>query len=379
MSYDRQIDQVCEHRVVEEALYVDPDRQTIRPVRPIAAIDSVRVRVNGSMMVPSQGLYAPGRVVGSRDDTFTITSGSNDKLLLQVGVGAVQTLTLPAGMYLTAKQVADLLNLQARGVLFEGHGRRLALRTIDEGAGATAVLKTGSTFAATVGLGINRVWRGRTLNPGWTLVNDPNTLNDRPTRWIVFDAPLKSSTDFAEITYTTVREECRRCGGLGTEHDWRYTITGDVVEVRDEALLLQETLKIMYTVLGSNPFNTWYGTTLINMIGSKVILAEVVQNTIVSNVQTAFNRWQSIKKRQEQDVGQEVSDREFPYRLMSVSAQQSSQDQTVFWVFVTVQNRSGNSIDMTRGIRIPQPADLMGSTAAQGVMRQSLSNYVLTG
>jgi hypothetical protein len=135
----------------------------------------------------------------------------------------------------------------------------------------------------------------------------------------------------------------------------------------------------MYTILGSNPFNLWYGTDLVNMVGSKIILAEIVQNTIVTNVQTAFNRWQSIKRRQEQDVGQEVSDREYPYRLVSVSAQQSSQDQTVFWVFITVQNRSGNPIDMTRGIRIPQPLSLMDSTAAQGVMRQSLSNYVLTG
>jgi phage baseplate assembly protein W len=379
MSYDRQIDQTCQHRVVEEALYVDADRQTIRPIRPIASMDSVIVRVNGAITVPSQGHYAPGRVVGSRDDTFTVTAGSNDKLLLQVGVADVQTLTLPAGTYLTAKQIAYILNQQARGVLFESHGRRLAVRTVDEGAGATMVLKTGSTFAATAGLGVNRVWRGRTINPGWSLINDPNTLNDRPTRWIVFDEPLKSTTDFAEITYTTVREECRRCGGLGVEHDWRYTITGDVVEVRDEALLLQEILKIMYTILGSNPFNLWYGTDLVNMVGSKIILAEIVQNTIVTNVQTAFNRWQSIKRRQEQDVGQEVSDREYPYRLVSVSAQQSSQDQTVFWVFITVQNRSGNPIDMTRGIRIPQPLSLMDSTAAQGVMRQSLSNYVLTG
>jgi len=36
MSYDRQIDQVCTHMVVEEALFLFSDRRTVRPLRPIA-------------------------------------------------------------------------------------------------------------------------------------------------------------------------------------------------------------------------------------------------------------------------------------------------------------------------------------------------------
>jgi phage baseplate assembly protein W len=248
-----------------------------------------------------------------------------------------------------------------------------------EGRGATMVFKPGSTLAATLGFGILRVWRGRTLAPGWTLIADPQTLTDRPSRWIVFDSGTKSGTDFVEITYTTVQQECRRCGGLGVEHDWRYTITGDVVEVRDEALLLQEVMKLMYTIQGSNPFNSWYGTGLINMVGSKIRMADLVRNSITSDIQQAFTRWQSIKRQQEQIVGQEVSDREYPYRLLAVDVQQSQQDPTVFFIYMTVQNRSGNPIDMARGIKVPQPVDLLGSTAAQGVLRQSLSNYVLTG
>lgn len=379
MSYDRQIDQICEHRVVEEALYVDPDQRTIRPVRPIASTDSVRVRMNGDFMVPSYGLMAPGRVVSGRQEPFTIRVGVNDLLLLQVGEDPVQALRPAAGVGLSAKRLADLLNLQARGVLFEAHGTRLSLRTILEGREATAVFRPGSTMAATLGLGVNRVWRGRTLAPGWTLIANPLTLTDRQTRFIVFDEQVKSSSDFVEITYTTVQQECRRCGGLGVEHDWRYTITGDVVEVRDEALLLQEVMKLMFTIQGSNPFNPWYGTGLVDMVGSKILLGDLIRNTIVSDVQQAFTRWQSIKRQQEQTVGQAVSDREYPFRLLAVDVQQSQQDPTVFFIYMTVQNRSGYPVDMSRGIRIPQPVDLLGSTAAQGVLRQSLSNYVLTG
>lgn len=379
MSYDRQIDQLCEHRVVEEALFVDYDRQTIRPLRPIASTTSILVRMDGDFMVPSFGVYAPARVVSGRQEPFTIKAGMNDLILLQVGDDPVQSLRIAAGVGFTALRLSELLNLQAKGVLFEAHGLRLSMRTVLEGRGATAVFQPGSTMAATLGLGINRVWRGRVLAPGWTLVANPNTLSDRQTRWIVFDDKVKSASNFVEITYTTVQQECRRCGGLGVEDDWRYTGTGDVVEVRDEALLLQEVMKLMYTIQGSNPFNPWYGTGLINMIGSKVSMGDIIRNSIISDVQQAFTRWQSIKRQQELSVGQYVSDREYPFRLLSIDVQQSQQDPTIFFIFMTVQNRSGYPVDMQRGIRIPQPTALLSSTAAQGVLRQSLSNFVLTG
>jgi len=204
-------------------------------------------------------------------------------------------------------------------------------------------------------------------------------LADRPTRLIVFDEIMRGFADFVEISYTTVRQECRRCNGLGVENDWRWGRTGDTIEVRDEALLLQETLKIMFTVQGTNPFHSWYGTDLVNSTGKKLLAGGVLQNFIVSDVQQAFRRWQQIKKQQEEDVGQEVSDREYPFRLTQVTLEQSDKDPTIVFVKATIQNRSGNPLELERGVQLPEPTDLLGATAQEGTVRRSLTDFQSVG
>lgn len=103
----------------------------------------------------------------------------------------------------------------------------------------------------------------------------------------------------------------------------------------------------------------------------------MVQNAITSDINTTFQRWQSIKKQQEQNVGQFVSDEEYPFRLNGVVIEQSQEDPTVMFVTINVQNRSLQPIQLTRGLRLPQPLDLLGSTQAQGVFRESLRDFTL--
>ena len=380
MSFDRQIDQVCPHRVVEEALYLNSDLQTVKPLRPIAAINSVSLRLNGTTEVPSVGVQLAASAVGRKSGPFTIVSGSNDRLVLSIDGQPEQVVTVPAGQLLSTKQVVLALNQRIQGgSAFVQDGGQVRLASGRTGKTAILHIKTGSTLANTLGFTTDRVFRGVKAVPGWSLVRDPNTLDDRPTRLVVFDQPLRGFSDYVELTYTTVRQECRRCGGLGVENDWVYGRNGNTVTVYDEALLLQEILKIMYTLKGSNPFHQWYGTDIIDSIGRKLSAGGVIQNLIVQEINTAFSRWQSIKTQQEEAVGQFVSDREFPFQLLSVSVEQSTQDPTVIFVTASVQNRSGQPIDISRGIRLPEPQDLLGSTAAQGVFRQSLNNFTLTG
>lgn len=380
MSFDRKLDQVCPHFVVEEALYFNTDRQKIKPLRPIASGQSVVVRINGVANVPSYGLHIPALATASEQGPFSIRPGVNDTLVVNV-CGVDQTVQIRGGDKLSANQVADQLNLIIRNAAFSvSAGQRLRLRTGREGPASTLMVKaSGSTLASTLGFSTNRQWRGQTVFPGWGLVRDPNTLNDRPTRYIVFDRPFSGKSDYAEISYTTVRQECRRCGGLGIENDWRYDSTGEVIKVRDEALLIQETLKAIYTVQGSNSFHVWYGSNILRTIGRKLSASGLVQNLIVSDIGETFRRWQAIKRKQEEDVGQYVSDEEYPFRLLSVILDQSQQDPTIVFVTCTVQSRSRQPIQIERGVKLPQPIDLMGSTEQQGVFRQSLSDFVLTG
>jgi len=195
-------------------------------------------------------------------------------------------------------------------------------------------------------------------------------LDDRPTKLIVFDEPLRSASDFVEINYTTIRQECRRCGGSGVENDYRYTKTsGEPVMVGEEALLQQELQKLFFTLAGSNPFHTWYGTDLIESVGKKLSSGGFVQNFVVSDIYTAFTRWQSIKSQQEEKVGQFVDDKEFPFRLVSVDLEQSNKDPTVVFVNMTVMNRSSQPIQLSRGLRLPLPYDLLGTTTQEAQAR----------
>jgi phage baseplate assembly protein W len=362
--------------VSEEALFLLLDRQTVRPLRPIAAVSSVRVRLNGVTESPSPGVVLPAQATGAKAGPYNIRSGVNDQLVVKIDQRNEQVLTAPSGNQLSAIQVATALNKTLRDAMFDVTARKqLRLITAAKGLGATIFVNaSGSTLASTLGMPTNRGWHGQTTVPGWSIVNDPNTLLDRPTRLIVFDDPLKGFSDYVELDYATIRQECRRCGGLGIENDWRYDGSGQVVKAQNETLLIQELLKATYTVQGSNPFHPAYGTQIINTIGRKQSASGLVQNMIVSEIYQAFNRWQSIKRQQEENVGQTVTDEEYPFRLLSVGLQQSDQDPTVIFVNATVQNRSSKPVQIERGLRLPNQIDIMSTTQQDRFFAQPIPN-----
>jgi hypothetical protein len=370
MSYDRRIEQVCTHEVVQEALFLSDDRFTIRPLRPIANIRSVKVRFNSLLDVPATGSHVPATAKGTLPGPFDIRAGVNDTLLLSVDGNPVQTLVIPAGNQRSATQVCEALNSQTKNVVFKPTKKsQIKASTRSVGRDSRLQFKTTSNAASTFGLTLGKVYRGQQVLPRWSLINDPNTLADRPTRLIVFDEKIEGTDDYFEIDYATIRQECRRCGGSGVEHDWRYDRSGEVVKVRNTDLLVQEMLKVTYTEKGSNPFHLWYGTGILEAIGQKLSDNGIIQNMIVSDIREAFKRWQSIKTQQEETVGQFVSDEEFPFRLMYVNLEQDSNDPTVVYVNALVQSRSTQPIQVSRGLKLPIPFDLLGSSVQESLLR----------
>lgn len=97
-----------------------------------------------------------------------------------------------------------------------------------------------------------------------------------------------------------------------------------------------------------------------------------MQNLILSDLQDAFRRWQSVKRKQESDeIAQFVSDEEYPFRLLVVNLEQDAVDPTVVYVSAMVQNRSSSPIQITRGLRLPEPLDLMGASVQDALARQN--------
>ena len=296
MSYDRQIDQICPHRVVEESLFLDASATVAKPLRPISNANSVEVRLNGAISVPSHGVYSSATSWGTKPGPYTITPGVNDQLRIRVNNGPEQVVTIPGGVKISADQIATMLTAGVKGVQFYVQERRIAFRSDLQGPDATVFIPVSATLAPVLGIPTPRHWRGKVITPGWSLVNDPFTLNDRPTRLVVFDQSLKGFGDFVELNYVTLQQECRRCGGSGIENDWVYGSRGEVIQVVDEALLIQEIQKIMFTVRGTNSFHNWYGTSILDSVGQKLVFGGLLQNILVGDVYQAFNRWQSMKR-----------------------------------------------------------------------------------
>lgn len=372
MSFDRKIDQVCDHTVTEEALFFDPDRLTVKPLRPISNVHSVKVRLNGALDVPSVGVKTPALGKSSLPGPYNIKAGVNDTLIVSVDDKPNQIVTVNAGRVISAKTLADNLTHLVSGAFFSTTKKnQIQARSITSGRASRITFKDGSTLATTLGMTLNRVYRGQQVASSWSLITDPNTLSDRPLRLIVLDEPIDGTNDYVEVSYSTVRPECRRCGGSGVEHDWRFDAAGEVIQVQKSDLLIQELLKITYTVKGSNPFHGWYGTGLLEAIGKKMSDRGLVQNLIMSDIQDAFKRWQSIKKQQEENIGQDVSDEEFPFRLLAVNLESDSEDPTIIYVNSLVQNRSSQPIQITRGLQLPIPLDILGSTVQDALLQQN--------
>ena len=351
MSFDRLLEHSCPHYIREELLPLSEDRTTVTPIRPISAFNSVRVKLNGRLVVPQQGLYCPPKATSSREGNFSFTPGQT--LEVYVPNKPTQTFTALQSKGLTPDRVSDLLNLNFSGVGFSVQKSRLEAKGTLEGPQST--LRFGGTLAATLGFKTEREYRGATVVPAWSLVSDPRTLSDRPLKLIIFDDPIKTSSNQVEVDYTTVREECRRCGGLGKEHDWRY-FKGRVVEARDEVLLLQEFTKALFTIRGSNPFNSWYGSELDERIGRKQVSAGMLRNQITQDVNETFRRYQGIKKEYEVKLGAQLSDAEFPYQLGGVQVTSDPASPTIVYLQITLRSRAlSRTIPLTRALRLSEP------------------------
>lgn len=105
------------------------------------------------------------KVIGTRQDPFTIVTGSNDKLILQIDGGTATTVTLPAGTYRVG-YIAAFINATAglAGIASDDtHGRlvltsptvgstsSVAINTVTNNAYATLGLSVGTTSGANSG------------------------------------------------------------------------------------------------------------------------------------------------------------------------------------------------------------------------------------
>jgi len=333
MAKDLLLKHVCPHFVVREWLAIESDRTIINTVRLPSSV-RVEVRANG-IIIPNGGLTSPVSVASRNAEPFEITRNVNDELRFTVNEGSLQTVFLPTGQNVTTALIVEAINEQAQGLVAEESNRRIRLTTDTTGESTTLYLQGGSAHT-TLGFTSSRFYRGKTIFPAWNLTRRPNTV-DPLERRIEFANPVRTADDIFEVSYFTRRQECRRCSGLGIENDIRFDDRGDPIFVTGIDLLAQEVEKITFTIRGSNVFYNWYGTSITDLIGTKIIRGgSLIETQLLTEISNTLERFRSVKTQQ---AGlQPVGDQEFFQRVRNISVVQDPDDPTVFRIRIDIQN-----------------------------------------
>lgn len=168
---------------------------------------------------------------------------------------------------------------------------------------------------------------------------------------IVFKNKRKAHDDFFEVSYPVISTLCPKCTGLRVLNDESYNNLGLITTVSNEEKLLQEVKKGLLTKLGSNPFHTWWGTKISQLIGTKVHNVDAIRAIIIQEVSIFLEKYLDIQTHQSQY--QSVTDREAFYQTLLVDVEPNPEDPTIWTISVIFQNRTGNDMVFEKKFEAP--------------------------
>jgi len=360
VAVDFQLAWPCPHLTVEEVVPLDPiDRVSLDTRQPVALAGSVSIRVNDDFLIPPSGLKSPAVLPSTQSGPFDLVE-NEDTVTVETSAGSF---TLALGVKDTVRWPAETLVKKFLTAGFNigdvealnGH----LLFTDTASVGEDSLVRVSGTAAAALGFGdpAKNNWqyqaRGKQVYPGWKLVLRPDEITNRFPQ---FAEPVPGNPTF-KVSYTVPVNRCLRCRATFVENDIRFAADGNPILVDGEDLLYQAALKILLTNKGSNPYHTWYGTTIQERIGSKAVGNVAAQ--ISDDVRRALENFKAVQK--DQSEFQVVSARERLYNLVSVVTRPHEQDPTTFLVDVVVQNAASQPINLSIVFTVPEVVALMGS------------------
>lgn len=200
---------------------------------------------------------------------------------------------------------------------------------------------------------------------GFKLVRDSLSI-DPTARQIEFRKLRRSTDEFYEVTYYTSSANCRRCMGLRVENDYRYNANGGVIAVQDEVKLVQDIKKLVLTAIGSNPFHKWYGTSISEMIGSKISNAGFIRTKMTTDITLALARYKDIQRKQASV--QIVTPRERYLRTLDLQVTQDVLEPTAFNVSLAFTNQARTALFVDESIHLPSPESLVYQTPTSDIL-----------
>jgi|GEM_PF-4219232 hypothetical protein len=184
----------------------------------------------------------------------------------------------------------------------------------------------------------------------YNLITNPDTTNPSQVRYIKLNQPWPSPTDYFEINYITRSPFCTKCQGFNYLDDISYDINGDIVEISNEPLLMQNIEKFVITEIGSNPFFTFIGSGLGALIGTRVTNPQFLISQITSQITNSLNQLKSLQQ-QYALTGRPMTPGELLATINNISVQQDNNDPTIFRADISVTAQSGNTVQTTQVIK----------------------------
>ena len=162
----------------------------------------------------------------------------------------------------------------------------------------------------------------------------------------------ENQADLISIDYYVSIKRCRKCRGTGQINDIEYDKMGQVITVHKEFKMLQDLRKYIIAVKGTNKAHSWYGTVLINQIGT----ARTPAYYIVKFKGEILDAANNIKNLQAQQSSyQTVDDEEFINFLDDVIVEQSEVNPNLYEISVTIISQSSSSIELNTDLLFNTP------------------------
>jgi hypothetical protein len=168
---------------------------------------------------------------------------------------------------------------------------------------------------------------------------------------ILLNNRWKSPSDYFEVTYTTLPTYCSKCIGSSYLDDISYNVQGDLQTLRDEALLMQNVEKFVVTRINSNTFHTFIGTNLDGLIGSRISSVDFLTSQMITEVSKTLQKFQDLQS-QYRTTNRPMTQGEILQTINSVTANQDTNDPSIFYINVSVTAASGKTLQFTQLLRM---------------------------
>jgi hypothetical protein len=184
----------------------------------------------------------------------------------------------------------------------------------------------------------------------YQVVNDPADPL-KQMKMIKFNNKWRSPTDYFEISYTTMSSFCSKCAGNNFFDDISYDVTGDIFTIENEKLLMQNVEKFIVTKINSNPFHLFIGTSIIDVIGTRLSNPNLLVTQITAEASKTLQKFQELQTKY-QLTGRTITPGEILKSVNNITVTQNQNDPTIYDMNVAVTAQSGQTIEFTQYIKI---------------------------